>query len=45
MTCFIYEHMNSGEINNEVEITERVINIGIEAKDRGVDEICILGLE
>ena len=40
----LYEQRNTGEINNEEEIAERVISIGIEARDRGVDEICILGL-
>ena len=40
----LYEQRENGEINNEREISERVINIGLDARGRGVAEICILGL-
>ena len=40
----LYEQKESGEINNENELAERVINIGVEARGRGVTEICIMGL-
>ena len=31
----LYEQRSSGEINNEAEIAERVINIGIETRGGG----------